>query len=95
MIMKRDKILTTSFIVASITLIIGSWLKVVHYPGANTCLTVGLIAWLSFIIAAIYEVRTSNKVNETEKTIWTVAFILFSGITGLLYILFGRKRVTS
>jgi len=56
-------------------------------------LVIGLIATLAFIISAIYEVQTSNRINHREKTMWTIAFILLNGVAGLVYFIMGRKRV--
>jgi hypothetical protein len=88
-------IITTSFIIGFILSIVGAYLKITHSEGADTWLTIGVLALLVFIVTAIYEVRTSKRITHSEKTIWTLALILFSSITGLIYILIGRKRITS
>ena len=84
----------TSFIISMLFTIIGAYLKITHSEGAETLLIVGLISTLIFIVSAIYEVRTSTRIAPSEKTMWTIAFIFFNGIAGLIYFLIGRKRIT-
>lgn len=91
--MKLGTIVITSFIAGLLITIIGAWMKITHATGAKNILTIGIIATAVFIVAAIYEVRTSPKIDNSEKTMWTIAFIFFSGITGLVYILMGRRRI--
>ncbi|MCU7551356.1 hypothetical protein OCK74_19700 [Chitinophagaceae bacterium LB-8] len=93
--MKLGTVVTTSFIVGLILTLVGAYLKITHSEGAGTWLCIGIIASLVFIGTAIYEVRSSTRINTAEKNMWTLAFIFFSGITGLVYILMGRKRITA
>ncbi len=69
--------------------------KIIHLEGADTWLMIGLIAYLVFIVTAIYEVRTSRRIDHRQKTLWTIGFILLSSVTGLLYILIGRKNIAA
>ena len=73
--------------------LIGAYLKIIHAEGAEVCLTIGIIFLIVFIVTAIFEVRTSRKIDTTEKTMWTIAFIFMSGLAGLIYFLIGRKRI--
>ena len=91
--MKLGTIVKWSFIVSLIITIIGGYLKITHSEGSDSFLIIGIIAMLVFIVSAIYEVRTSNRVDNTEKTMWTIAFIFMSGLAGLVYFLIGRKRI--
>jgi hypothetical protein len=93
--MKFGTIVKASFIISFITTLIGAWLKLTHSQGAETLLIIGVIATLVFIVTAIYEVRTSAKINNTEKTMWTLAFIFFSGVAGLIYFFIGRRRIAT
>jgi Phospholipase_D-nuclease N-terminal len=93
--MKLGTIVKTSFIVSIIITLAGAYLKITHLSGAEALLIIGVIASLVFIVSAIYEVRTSNRIDNTEKTMWTVAFILMSGVTGLVYFIVGRKRIAA
>ncbi len=93
--MKLGTILKWSFIISFIFTLIGAYLKIKHSVSADPLLIIGIIATLVFIVTAIYEVRTSNRIDNTEKKIWTLAFIFFSGIAGLIYFFIGRKRVAT
>jgi len=93
--MKLGTIVKTTFIVGLLITLIGAYLKITHSEGAEALLIIGVIAWLSFIVTAIYEVRTSNRIDNTEKTMWTIAFIFFGGIAGLIYFLIGRRRIVT
>lgn len=93
--MKLGTIVTTSFIISFILTLVGAYLKITHSEGADTWLTIGIIASIVFIVTAIYEVRTSKRIDHAEKTMWTLAFIFFSSIAGLIYILIGRRRIAA
>ncbi|CAN5668577.1 hypothetical protein BH10BAC2_BH10BAC2_44670 [soil metagenome] len=93
--MKTGIILTVSFIIGIITLVIGAMFKIMHYPGADTFLVIGILTWLVFVITALYEVQRSTTINRTEKLMWTVGFILIAGITAIIYLLFRRGKVVS
>ena len=93
--MKLGTIVKWSFIISFIVTLIGAYLKITHAENAETLLIIGVIVTMIFIVSAIYEVRTSERIDNTEKTLWTLAFIFFSGITGLIYFLIGRKRIVS
>lgn len=91
--MKVGMVVTTSFIISFLITLIGAYLKITHYQGADAILIIGVITTLIFIVSAIYEVRTSKRIDHAEKNIWTIAFILMSGITGVVYFLIGRRRI--
>ena len=93
--MKLGTIVKWSFIISFIITLIGAYLKITHAESAETLLIIGVIVTMIFIVSAIYEVRTSERIDNTEKTMWTLAFIFFSGITGLIYFLIGRKRIVT
>lgn len=82
-----------SFLVSLFMSITGAYLKITHAPGADILLSAGLIATLVFIISAISEVFSSQRITHNEKIMWTIAFIFFNGIAGLVYFLIGRRRV--
>lgn len=93
--MKPGTIVKISFVVSILVTILGAYLKIMHAPFAEPALIVGVIASLIFIVSAIYEVRTSNRIDFTEKTLWTIAFILFSGLAGIVYFVIGRRRIVT
>ena len=91
--MKLGTIVTWSFIASFIIPLIGAYLKITHSQSAEPLIIIGLIANLIFIVSAIFEVRTSKRIDNFEKTIWTIAFIFFWGISGLFYFFIGRRNV--
>jgi hypothetical protein len=93
--MKIGNFVKWSFAISFAFSILRSYFKFRHWEGADTMLIIGLIATLAFIISAIYEVQTSNRINHREKTMWTIAFILLNGGAGLVYFIMGRKRVVA
>ncbi len=91
--MKLGTIVKWSFIISLTISVIAAYMKIKHMETADTYLTISILSTLLFIATAIYEVRTSNKIDNFEKTMWTIAFIFLSGITGLIYFFIGRKRI--
>ena len=91
--MKLGTIVKWSFITSFIISVIIAYLKLTHSEGAETLLIICLILTLTFIASAIYEVRTSKRIDNFEKTMWTIAFIFFWGISGLFYFFIGRRNV--
>src|SRR5215471_13369038 len=93
--MKLGTVVKTTFVVGLLITLIGAYIKATHSEGAEVFLIIGAMAWLSFIVATIYEVRTSDRIDKIEKTTWTIAFIVFGGIAGLIYFLTSRRRIVS
>lgn len=93
--MNTRNILFASLFCSIVCAIIGSLFKILHYPYGDILLAVGLIANLFLIIIGIYEVRTSTKINGSEKTMWTIGFLFISGIVGIVYVFSGRKRIAN
>ncbi len=87
--------LKTGFIISLLFILFSSWLKLIHAQGANTWLNISAALVFIFIVTGIYEVLSSKRIDSSEKIMWTLAFILFSGLTGLVYFLMGRKRVVA
>ena len=93
--MKLGTIVKWSFIISLIISVIAAYMKIEHMESADTYLTISIFSTLIFIATAIYEVRTSTKIDNFEKTMWTIAFIFLSGITGFIYFFIGRKRIAT
>ena len=83
--MKLGTIVKWSFIISFMLSLIGAYFKITHLEGAHTLLIIGVITTLIFIVSAIYEVRTSTRIDNSEKTMWTIAFIFMSGLAGIIY----------
>jgi len=82
-----------SYLVSFIFSVIGALMKIQHYPFSEVFLSLGIIALIIFIIAAIIEVSRSRKISDSEKFMWKVGFIVFGSIAGLVYLVSGRKRI--
>ena len=91
--MNKVIILRGSFILASVSILVGAWFKILHYANAGILLTVGVLSIILFTVLALYEIYSSTKVNATEKIFWTIGFIFMNWIVGLVYLVAGRKRV--
>ena len=93
--MKKDTVIKVSFVLGLLLTMVGAMLKILHEPNSEPFLIIGIIASIIYIVLAIYEIRTSTRIDRTEKTMWTLAFIFMSGFTGLIYFIMGRKRIIS
>ena len=92
--MKQVPLLTISFLLSLVLPILGAYLKIIHAPGAEIFMAIGVFAILAYVLLAMYEVWSSDLFTHGEKIMWTVAFVLLSGIGGLIYFLMGRQRLT-
>jgi len=92
--MQIGNIVKISFGLSILFSIIGAYLKITHIKGVETFLIIAMLSTLVFIISAIYEVRTSPNIAISEKNMWTIVLIFYSGIAGIIYIFMGRKRIT-
>jgi len=91
--MQRGDLIKFSFIAALLAGVIGAYLKILHASYSDLFLSLALLLNLVFVIAAVYEVRSSKRIDFSEKTMWMVAFLFFPGIAGIVYFTLGRRRV--
>ena len=94
--MNLGTIVTWSFFISLVLVLLGAFMKILHLPGAEQLLIVGMVTNGVFVIAALSEVWRSERIDKNEKIMWTIAFIFmgFLGtIAGIVYLLLGRKRV--
>ena len=68
-------------------------LKITHQRGVHTLIILSFILTIIWIISALYEIYGSNNVTIKEKIMLTIAFLLLSTFTGLLYFFIGRPRL--
>lgn len=53
---------------------------------------VGIIALICAVLV-IYDVWAKNKgLSQTAKIVWTIFAVVFSILTAIAYLLFGRKK---
>lgn len=91
--MENKQILNISLLFSVIIVIVGTLFKILHYPYSQLFLALGFIAMLVFCFVAISEIRSSTKINQSEKFMWIFGLIFISSITSLVYILSARKRI--
>jgi hypothetical protein len=85
-----------SFVISLVFELLGALMKILHLPGADQLLIVGMVANGVFIVAALSEIWGSVRINSNEKFMWTIAFIfmgILGALAGMLYVLMGRKRI--
>jgi hypothetical protein len=88
-----DKITPISFIVSCVFTIVGALFKITHWSNATLILSIGILALAVFVVCSIYEIMSSGRINKSEKIMWFFGFLFFWMLTGLVYILSGRKRI--
>ena len=90
--MKKESIVKWVAFTSILTIFLGTYLKILHYSGADFILSVGLVGTALLLIGAIFEVRTSARLNKNEKMMWTIGLLFITSIALPLYFLNGRKR---
>jgi hypothetical protein len=91
--MKNKQILNLSFVLSIVIVLVGALFKIMHYPFSQLLLIVGLISMLVFWYVAISEIKSSTKIDGTEKFMWIFGIIFLGSVAGLVYLLSARKRI--
>jgi len=94
--MNLGKIVSWSFFISLALSLVGALMKILHLPGAEQLLMVGVVSNGVFVVSALTEVWRSVRIDKNEKIMWTIAFVFmgFLGvIAGIVYLLLGRKRI--
>lgn len=76
--------------------LVGAFMKILHLPGADQLLIIGMVSNGVFVVSALSEVWRSVRIDKNEKIMWTIAFVFMEflgAIAGIVYLLMGRKRV--
>ncbi len=68
-------------------------IKYSNLPGQKVLMFINLPFIVTYIVMALKEIYSSNRVNMIEKVMWTISFIGLSWFVGLIYLLFARKRI--
>ena len=92
-IMTKDNIFKLAFVISFILITTGAFFKILHLPEGEMILIAGMVVALIYIAIALYEIYGSKRITMSEKLMWTISFIVFSPITGLLYYFSGRPRI--
>ncbi len=73
--MNLGTIVTWSFFISLVLVLVGAFMKILHLPGAEQLLIVGMVTNGVFVVAALSEVWRSERIDKNEKIMWTIAFI--------------------
>jgi len=90
---ENNQILNISFILSIVIVIIGALFKIMHYPFSQLLLIAGLISMLVFWFVAIREIKSSTKIDGSEKFMWIFGLITLGCFAGMLYVFSARKRI--
>ena len=93
--MNNGQILKLSFFIWFLVTIIGAILKIMHHLYGDFLLSISIFNYSVFTCLVIYEVFKADKINKSEKTMWIIGMLFFGVITGILYLLVGRKQVVN
>ena len=94
--MNLGTIVTWSFFISLFMSLVGALMKILHLPGADQLLIIGMVSNGVFVVSALSEVWRSVRIDKNEKIMWTIAFVFMGflgAIAGIVYLLMGRKRV--
>jgi predicted membrane channel-forming protein YqfA (hemolysin III family) len=94
--MNLGKIVSWSFFISLALSLVGAFMKILHLPGAEQLLMVGVVSNGVFVVSALTEVWRSVRIDKNEKIMWTIAFVFMGflgAVAGIVYLLLGRKRV--
>ena len=91
--MENKQILNISLILSIVIVIVGALFKIMHYPYSQLLLIIGFVSMLVFWYVAISEIKSSTKIDGSEKFMWIFGLIFFGSFIGLVYLLSARKRI--
>lgn len=89
--MRLSTFVTSTFFTSMAIVLFGAYLKITHTEMADSWLLAGLLVTIAFVIGSLVEIWRSVHKSQFEKIMWTIAFIFMSGITGIAYMIFGRR----
>ena len=93
--MNKEQILKISFFIWFVGMLIAAVLKIMHYSYGEFLLNVSMAFYLVFTCMVIYEVLKSDKIERSEKIMWTIGMLFLGAIAGILYLLVARKRIVN
>jgi hypothetical protein len=93
--MKKGLVIKLCFVLSLILTILAIVPDILPDNKSITILIIGLIISIIYVGLAIHEVATSKTIIRNEKIMWAISFIFLSWFAGLIYFVFGRKRILS
>ncbi len=91
--MTKINFFIVAFVISQLTMLIGLVLKIRHLPGADFFLILTFILTLVYIVNALSEIYGSDRIKTNEKIMWTITFIGFNTLAGILYFFILRPRM--
>jgi uncharacterized membrane protein YfcA len=91
--MKQNNNFSVIYLLSIVITFIGVFSKIKYIEHGQLILIIGVLLTLAYMILGIKEVNKSTRIKDSEKIMWTVGFIFFGFVTGLVYLLSGRKRI--
>lgn len=80
-----------ALIIGWVLVLFGVLRKILHYPGADDLLVVGMIGVLLYTVIGLYEIFSSPRLPLREKTLWLLGFLFVNGVTALVYAILRRQ----
>ena len=93
--MKGEQILKISFCISLIGITAGTVLKIMHSTFAELLLQISISSYLLFAVLTLYEVLQSNRIEKTEKIMWTIGILFLGSLVGIIYLVAGGKRIAN
>jgi hypothetical protein len=93
--MNTGVLLKTSFVISACGTFIAALIFALFASPVEPLFIIAIIATLIFMLTAIYEVTSSNRISRREKIIWIIGFVLMNTIVGLIYLLSERRRIVA
>ncbi len=84
------------YFVAAVLLLWGFSFHIVETLGAenfNFVLPMAYCSAFVFVILSVREVLGSVTISKNEKVFWVITLLLFSLLSGLVYVISGRNKV--
>lgn len=74
-----------SLFLGSSVLMVGVWLKILHFPLADWALGLAFLMSLGYILIGLFQVIKSTYWNVFEKFFWSFGLLLFPFFVGFAY----------
>lgn len=93
--MRKEQLLIILFIAGLFLSVIGAIGKIMHFDESPMILMLALFSTGAFIVMALCEILPSERIDRNEKLMWIVGFFFMNIFVGILYFVYGRKRIIS
>ena len=83
--MTKYQLYKFSLIAGIILILLGAFYQTQHHEGSSEFLITGMLISLIYFFIGLSEVSRDPHRSLFQKTVWILGFILFMGITGIIY----------